>query len=105
MRVAHRLVAFALASSLLAMPTPVSRADSGVNAYATIGLLLVVVGVFGWSAWQMEKEDKADAFQSPAWLPFREPLANSAVGLSLGPDTRVDDRVIYLAGLAYGLRF
>lgn len=101
-RATATLLAFGI---FLFAPARTARTESGVNAVATIGLLLTVVGVLGWVAWQVEKEDKADAFQSRALLPFGSPDADTAVGLVLDPESRPDGRVIHTAALALGVRF
>lgn len=101
-----RFPAIALIVCLLGSHAPQpARADSGVDPVVTIGLLLVVVGVLGWTAWQMEKEDKADAVRMRALLPLTDPAKNTAFGFVVDPASHPDERVIYTAGLAIGRRF
>lgn len=101
-----RLPAIILAACFWGLaPSAPARAESGVNAQVTIGLLVVVVGVLGWVAWQMEKEDQADAVDMRALLPITDPHKNTAFGFVIDQEPRLDDRVIHTAGLAIGRRF
>ncbi|MCS6771285.1 MAG: hypothetical protein NZ740_04590 [Kiritimatiellae bacterium] len=83
----------------------VSRAESGVNPLVTIGLLVTVVGVLGWTAWQMEREDKEDAINMRAWIPSRRAPDRSAWGLVLDGNVDPSAAPALLAGVGYGVRF
>ncbi len=106
-RAAHRWIAAALVCALLsvAAPAPARAESSGINAYGTVGLLLLVVGTLGWVAWTAEREDKEDLVQARAILPLhRVDDADTAFGLLL--DEREEDGTSVLsAGLAIGRRF
>lgn len=101
-----RLPAILLAACFLGLaPSAPARAQSGVDPVVTIGLLVVVVGVLGWTAWQMEKEDKSDAVQMRALLPITDSRKDTALGFVIDPESRPDDRTVYTAALAIGRRF
>lgn len=108
-RSARFLLVVALISGLLLASTPASSRAEGsgsINATATIGLLVVVVGVLGWVAWQMDKEDKADGFSSSTLLPlYRSYDDASAIGFLLNEEAAADRDVSFTAGLAVGRRF
>ena len=103
----RRAVTGLLVAGLLFASAPApARAESGVlDPNISIAALVVVVGVLGWVAWRMEKEDEADGFQSRAILPLYQPHDDAAFGFVFDPATREDDRVDYAAGLAIGRRF
>lgn len=105
-RFGHRLVAVVVAVALATVSAPGrARAETSINATGTIGLLLVVVGTLGWVAWTMEREDKADRFQSSALVPlYRIGDARAAVGLMLD-ERELDETIAVSAGLAVGRRF
>lgn len=92
---------------LTSMPSPARAEDSSsISATATIGLLLVVVGVLGWVAWQTDKEDKADGFSSNTLLPlYRSYDDATAVGFMLNQESSPDQDIALTAGIAVGRRF
>ncbi len=104
----HNMIAVALVISVLGVSMPVpARAESGtIDSNVTIGLLVVVVGVLGWVAWNMERADEEDQFQSRALLPLHVSADESAaLGFVLDPEVRGDDDTVFTAGLAIGRRF
>lgn len=106
-RTVSRIVCMALVVALLglAAPAPARAESSGINAYGTIGLLLVVVGTLGWVAWSMEREDKAEHYQVSAMLPlYCVDDADTAFGLLLDEREEAGAPVLS-AGLAIGRRF
>ncbi|HMP75896.1 MAG TPA: hypothetical protein PKE12_06340 [Kiritimatiellia bacterium] len=105
--ISMRLVTGLLVVGLLLASAPApARAESGVlDPNISIAVLVVVVGVLGWVAWRMEKEDEADHFQARAILPLHLPSEDAAFGFVFDPVTSEDARVEYTAGLAIGRRF
>jgi hypothetical protein len=64
------------------------------------------VGVLGWVAWNMERADEEDQFQSRALLPLHVSADESAaLGFVLDPEVRGHDDTVFTAGLAIGRRF
>lgn len=110
-RTCRFIVAVTLVAGLLLASVPSSaRAEddssSGIDANLTIGLLVVVVGVLGWVAWTIEREDKEDRVQTSALLPlYRSSDDDAAIGFLLNQEPHEEEGVIYTAGLAVGRRF
>ncbi|MBW7909111.1 MAG: hypothetical protein H3C50_09385 [Kiritimatiellae bacterium] len=104
-----RWVCVALAATLAfaALPAPSARAESStLDPNLTIGLLVVVVGVFGWVAWTMDKEDKSDPMMGRALLPlYRAEDDSAALGVLLSPSVTESDELAFATGLAIGRRF
>lgn len=104
----HRYTAWALILALLCfVPAGKARAESGVNPVVTIGLLVSVVGVLGWTAWMMEKEDKADAINMRALIRPGQPARDRDWGFVLDSESQpeFERQIAVLAGIGYSFRF
>ncbi len=109
-RIRSRFLSIVLAGSvaLALLPATPARAESStLDPNLTIGLLVVVVGVLGWVAWTIDKEDKADRIQArSALLPlYQSDDDSAAIGLLLDQSSAESDELAFAAGLAIGRRF